>query len=495
MNREVRIKNLFLHGYELLPKINRMKGIFTICVVLATSGLNFAQKVEAGKSINGSCKEGFRYQENFGCTDIDECAELAPCKIGQSCRNLWGSYICICPHGYKYDAATGLCEDKNECEMGYCGNGEKCINTVGSFRCLCSPGTTKIGRFCRDINECTQSPCEDNQYCINTRGSYMCRCKMGFTHILDNICEDTDECTQGMCRGAGEECRNTVGSYECVCRAGYGKDPSTNGRYCTDIDECKQNFCPSNSECINTQGSYFCRCHRGFSKLSGLCVDNQECSLGEGSKCQWRCINTPGSFECECPDGYNRNDYACIDKNECDGQKMCRRGETCVNIHGGYRCIEALTCPKSGFYRKLMTTDEFGYRQVTTNICRRKRCRRITSNNTAYAECRSQPLSVSFHYVDVTSGLQTPTNLLKISFPARRRRQEYHFSIPQGDMSLFNLHQPSRYRPMAYLRLNKEVTGPAEYAVKVDMSTYDKRGNMRDNRMLTITVIVSEYDF
>jgi len=43
--------------------------------------------------------------------------------------------------------------------------------------------------------------------------------------------------------------------------------------------------------------------------------------------------------------------------------------------------------------------------------------------------------------------------------------------------------------------LNKALSGPAEHAVKVDMSTYDKRGRMRDNRMMTITVFVSEFNF
>ncbi|XP_078490955.1 uncharacterized protein LOC100176194 [Ciona intestinalis] len=437
-----------------------------------------------------------RYQENVGCTDINECTELAPCKIGQVCRNLWGSYLCVCPRGYRFDARTGVCNDIDECGMGYCGNGEKCINTIGSFNCLCSPGMVKIGRFCRDVNECTHSPCDSNQYCINSRGSYHCRCKAGYSDAGDRSCVDTDECAQGMCQALGETCRNTVGSYECVCDRGFTKDPTTNGRYCMDVNECDLDMCSENSECINTQGSYFCRCHRGYTKHQGVCVDNQECSLGEGNKCQWRCRNTPGAFECECPVGYDKLDYSCNDINECDrGASVCGPSDTCVNTRGGHKCMEQITCPDNNFYRKLMRTDEFRYRQITTNICRRKRCRRVTSNNETFAECKAQSLSISYHYIDIPTGLKLPSNLLKISFSPRRRRQQYHFQIAQGEENAFSLRQPSMYRPQAYLVLTGELTGPSQHMVKVDISTYNRRGEMRDNRMLTITVLVSEYTF
>nr|CAB3245008.1 fibulin-1 [Phallusia mammillata] len=449
-----------------------------------------------GKSLNGFCENGLRYMENQGCVDINECTEVAPCKIGQSCRNLYGSYICICHHGYELDKATGDCVDINECSRGYCGNSEKCINTVGSFRCLCSPGMTKIGRFCRDVNECTQQPCDSNQYCINTAGSYRCQCKAGYVSNGDGTCSDADECVEAMCQGMGERCRNTEGSYECVCRSGFHKDALTNGRYCTDIDECQQNVCPENAECINTQGSFNCRCHRGFSYYRGVCVDNQECNVGGGSKCQWRCQNLPGSFECQCPPGYSKLDYSCIDINECDNDKnMCNDGESCVNTHGGHQCIEPLQCPSNKFYRKLMRTDEFGYRQVTTNICRRRRCKKISTDNDMYSMCKKQPLSTSYHFVSVTSGLKAPTKLFRIKFPARRRRQQYNFSIVGNNQTMFSLHQMSMYRPHAYLMLNEQIDGPSEHTVKVDMSTYNGKGDMRDNRMLTITVFVSEYNF
>ena len=194
---------------------------------------------------------------------------------------------------------------------------------------------------------------------------------------------------------------------------------------------------------------------------------------------------------------YNRVDFACNDINECDNDRhgICPGDGTCVNTHGAYKCIDAHKCPAGGFYRKLMTTDEFGYRQVTTNMCRRKRCRRIAKSNAEYVQCRQQPLSVSYHYVDITSDLRAPADLLRVNFPARRRKQRYHFRISQGNDQLFTLRQPSMYRPMAYLVLSRSIQGPVEHTLHIDMRTYNRKNQMRDNRMLTVQVIVSRYTF
>ena len=194
---------------------------------------------------------------------------------------------------------------------------------------------------------------------------------------------------------------------------------------------------------------------------------------------------------------YNRVDFACTDINECDSndKRRCPGHRTCVNTHGSYKCVDAIKCPEGGFYRKLMTTDEFGYRQVTTNMCRRRKCSKFAKSRAENVQCRRQPLSVSYHYVDITSNLPAFTRLVQVRFPARRRRQRYHFNIAHGDTSLFGLRQPSMYRPFAYLVINRPIQGPAEFKVEVDMRTYNRRNQMRDNRMMTIQVLVSRYTF
>ncbi|XP_039248221.2 uncharacterized protein LOC120326064 isoform X1 [Styela clava] len=464
--------------------------------------------VTSGK--NGAvCGDGLRYSEGQGCEDIDECREIVPCQLGQRCRNYYGSYQCVCPRGYNMDIKTNECVDKDECAMGFCGNGQKCTNTLGSFHCECSQGMQRIGRFCRDINECMHKPCADNQYCINTRGSYVCQCKAGYREAGNGTCADVDECRQGMCGALGETCKNTDGSYECVCKPGYGKDEMTQGRYCKDIDECKiRSTCPQYSECQNLPGSFLCRCHRGFTYINGACVDKHECTHGEGRKCQWKCTDLPGSYKCICPEGYEQINFNCIDINECDRHmSSCGSGETCVNTRGGFECVRPPKCPLTAsgdsIYRKVMKTDEFGYRQVgkahlvTTNICRRQRCGKMAERDSmSVKECKAEPLSVSYHYVAVTSGLPKPTAVLHISYPARRRRQRYNFSIVQGnEEGIFMIKQHSMYMPRAQLVVTGNLNGPSRHTVKIDMATYQPNGKMRDSRMLTITIFTSMYDF
>lgn len=58
-------------------------------------------------------------------------------------------------------------------------------------------------------------------------------------------------------------CIDHLGYFECgPCPSGY----SGNGRYCTDIDECKDNAndCNANADCVNTDSSFNCVCRQGF---------------------------------------------------------------------------------------------------------------------------------------------------------------------------------------------------------------------------------------
>lgn len=134
---------------------------------------------------------------------------------------------------------------------------------------------------------------------------------------------------------------------------------------------------------------------------------------------------------------------------------------------------------------------------MTTNICRRQRCGKMADAEIMpVKECKSEPLSISYHYVAVTSGIPSNTPLLHISYSARRRRQHYNFNIVQGnDDGMFMLKQPSMYHPRAKLVVAGDLMGPSTHVVKIDMSTYHPSGRMRDSRMLTVTIYVSMYNF
>lgn len=76
--------------------------------------------------------------DNF-LTDVDECVTPANnCKF--ACKNLIGSFVCICPEGFA-QIGTDECRDINECaeNPNLCQNGY-CVNLPGTYKCDCYDG-------------------------------------------------------------------------------------------------------------------------------------------------------------------------------------------------------------------------------------------------------------------------------------------------------------------------------------------------------------------
>jgi len=72
--------------------------------------------------------------------DVDECATPANnCRF--QCKNLIGTFMCICPPGYQKIGMADECKDINECAInsGLCQHG-RCVNLEGSYQCLCYDG-------------------------------------------------------------------------------------------------------------------------------------------------------------------------------------------------------------------------------------------------------------------------------------------------------------------------------------------------------------------
>lgn len=72
--------------------------------------------------------------------DVDECSTPANnCKF--QCKNLIGTFMCICPPGYQQIGTADECKDINECSVnsGLCRNG-RCLNLEGSYQCVCHEG-------------------------------------------------------------------------------------------------------------------------------------------------------------------------------------------------------------------------------------------------------------------------------------------------------------------------------------------------------------------
>ncbi|VDO62403.1 unnamed protein product [Schistosoma margrebowiei] len=84
------------------------------------------------------CNEGFQWNREKGCIDIDECNPSfgsSPCQY--NCVNTYGAYRCECPIGYEIDRKTNLCRDIDECNLGNpCRSDEVCLNLPGNYTCV-----------------------------------------------------------------------------------------------------------------------------------------------------------------------------------------------------------------------------------------------------------------------------------------------------------------------------------------------------------------------
>ncbi|XP_011913549.1 PREDICTED: growth arrest-specific protein 6 isoform X3 [Cercocebus atys] len=87
--------------------------------------------------------------------DIDECADSEACGEAR-CKNLPGSYSCLCDKGFAYSSQEKACRDVDECLQGRCE--QVCVNSPGSYTCHCDGrGGLKLSQdmdTCEDILPC-----------------------------------------------------------------------------------------------------------------------------------------------------------------------------------------------------------------------------------------------------------------------------------------------------------------------------------------------------
>lgn len=108
------------------------------------------------------------------------------------------------------------------------------------------------------------------------------------------------------------------------------------------------------------------------------------------------------------------------------------------------------------------------------------------------AACLEAPHSVSFHYIGVQSQLPVPRVLFTMTAP-RSPGDGQRFTITRGKGQRgLEVRQAGRHR--GELILTKQLTGPAEIQVDVEMAEMSGQGFL-GRHIFTVTLFVSQYPF
>ncbi|CAJ1052477.1 Nephronectin Preosteoblast EGF-like repeat protein with MAM domain [Xyrichtys novacula] len=114
----------------------------------------FGCQMERGGEVRCLCPPGLHLAaDNKTCEDVNECLEDAEvCPPRQTCKNTFGSFLCVCQDGFVFGTIQGLlqCRDKDECLTGShrCSRHAQCVNTDGSYTCQCLEDYFGNGHTC-----------------------------------------------------------------------------------------------------------------------------------------------------------------------------------------------------------------------------------------------------------------------------------------------------------------------------------------------------------
>ncbi|KAK0410862.1 hypothetical protein QR680_005366 [Steinernema hermaphroditum] len=302
---------------------------------------NMRCQVEA-HSYRCVCDRGFSAVANasapvgYSCADLDECARGDHnCDRNAECRNLPGTFECVCREGFFGDGYF--------CEGGEGQASENVQPDHGHQQQQETPAQSPQGSGCTTHQECHQwGECVFGQhgqpgYC-KCRGWYV---GDGVTHCgppEENIQPQQPQpqpqpehrVEEASCGGVtcdpNADCNpSPSGGYECVCRAGY----HGNGLQCESLssesqpqqeeaDQCySHEECGENAYCklIPELEVYQCACRERHSRVGGACVRDHEDECynhemcGENGYCHYN--REDEHYQCRCREGTEKIGGVC----------------------------------------------------------------------------------------------------------------------------------------------------------------------------------------
>ncbi|XP_055897034.1 multiple epidermal growth factor-like domains protein 8 [Biomphalaria glabrata] len=191
-----------------------------------------------GDSYNVTTTEPFAWSYDK-CPDVDECAlGLHTCHPNATCKNVYGSYSCVCNRGF---AGDGSFKCDETCYY-HCHNG-RCSGPP-DFKCICDLGWSNdscdVNCGCNNHSTCSSGLGVCDECMHNTAGTYCDECKPG---AYGNPLKP-EGCHLCKCNGHGDhslgECNRTTGQCFCTdntqgfhcdqCRPSYYGNPSLGGK-------------------------------------------------------------------------------------------------------------------------------------------------------------------------------------------------------------------------------------------------------------------------
>ncbi|XP_064459913.1 uncharacterized protein LOC135370150 isoform X1 [Ornithodoros turicata] len=307
------------------------------------------------------CPKGFTLEATGFCRNINECQEIsewAPCGANAECRDLLGSYQCLCAPGYTGNPRQGCSPIRIRCRgASDCPTNEQC----SQGQCQCLPPYILEGEDCKD--PCAWIQCGQFATCAITPAGPQCQCNAGCTGNPQTGCWDINECTSnlpvdpnGPC-GVGAICINEVGGFHCECPSGTTGDPFTTGcqggagckldEQCPRsaicdakggvcFDPCTTSECGPNAFCEPKDHKPTCWCQPGFDgdpyDLEHGCLS--PCSrvwCGVNAHC---IVNSHNEGVCKCYEGFRGNPWEggeCAPDLRCSETRPCMDGQECAD--------------------------------------------------------------------------------------------------------------------------------------------------------------------